>query len=231
MGQRNSASARPLLEESYKLFKEFQDERGQAYALYFLGMAAYFSGDRAAARTHYEESLRMFTKFGDAFGVTLVNSALEVVIFPERDEETSRLLYEQSLPLLRSSANKGRLAMTMINTGDAILGQYPLVEHAKTLYKQGLHLSQEMKESDRRTSIARGLAGLANVAMAQGQAQRAGILFGASDQFLGTGSKYRKDLDRQIAEARTRLDLRLFIVGWKLGQTMTEEQVIAEALK
>jgi hypothetical protein len=93
IGQRNSA-ARPLLEESHTLFKDLGDVCGEAGTLYMLGMAAYFSGDRAAARAHYEESLRKSRKLGDVFGVTLLVSALEAVIFPQGDEEMARSLYE-----------------------------------------------------------------------------------------------------------------------------------------
>src|SRR5438876_11040599 len=57
MGQRNSAAALPLLEESRTLYKELGDGSVEAMTLYLLGMAAYFSGDRAASRAHYEESL------------------------------------------------------------------------------------------------------------------------------------------------------------------------------
>jgi predicted ATPase len=50
MGQRNSAAALPLLEESRTLFKDLGDGSGEALSLYFLGMAAYFSGDHAPPR-------------------------------------------------------------------------------------------------------------------------------------------------------------------------------------
>jgi hypothetical protein len=49
IGQRNSAAARPLLEESRTLFKELGDGWGEASTLHLLGLAAYFSGDRAGA--------------------------------------------------------------------------------------------------------------------------------------------------------------------------------------
>ncbi len=50
MGQRNSPTARPLLEESRTLFKELGDVWGEATTFYLLGMAAYFSGDLPRAR-------------------------------------------------------------------------------------------------------------------------------------------------------------------------------------
>jgi len=45
-----------------------KDDRSQAFALYNLGMAAYFSGDRSEARGHYEAALQIFSKLRDASG-------------------------------------------------------------------------------------------------------------------------------------------------------------------
>jgi predicted ATPase len=231
MGQRNSAAARPLLEESRTIFKDLGDGWTEAMVLYFLGMAAYFSGNRAAARAHYEESLQLFQEQGDVFGVTLLVSALEVVLLPQGDEETARSLYEQSLPLLRASRDRGRLGMLLINTGDNWMHHYGDEQQAKTLYQQGLHLWQDMQRVDNGLGIVRGLAGMAEVAAAQGQAERAGRLFGAADRLLPSASSYRDDLNRRVAEARAHLDAAAFATGWTAGQAMTEEQAVTDALQ
>jgi tetratricopeptide (TPR) repeat protein len=231
IGQRNSAAALPLLEESRTLFKELGDGWGEANALYQLGMVAYFSGDGAGARTCYEESLRLFRKLGDAFGVALVVSALEVVGLPQGDQELARSLYEQSLPLLQASQDRGRLGMILINVGDMWLHQSGGEQQAKMLYQQSLHLWQGMQRVDNRLGIIRGLEGLAEVAAAQGQAERAGRLFGSADRLLPPASNYRDDLNRRIAEARAHLDATAFTAGWTAGQAMTEEQAITDALQ
>ncbi len=231
LSQRNSAAARPLLEESRTLFKELGDVWGEAYTLYMLGMADYFSGDRAAARTHYEESLRLFQEQGDVLYASLVVSALEAVILPQGDEEMAHSLYEQSLPLLRASKDRGRLGMILIKVGDIWLHQYGGEQQAKMLYQQGLNLWQDMQRVDNGLGIVRGLAGMAEVAAAQGQAERAGRLFGAADRLLPVASLYRDDLNRRVAEARTHLDVAAFTTGWTTGQAMTQEQAVTDALQ
>jgi predicted ATPase len=230
MGQRNNAAALPLLEESRTLFKDLGDGSGEALSLYFLGMAAYFSGDRAAARTHYEESLRLFQQQGDMFGVTWLMSALDVVGLPQGEEEMARSLYEQSLPLLRASRDRGRLGMLLINMGEVWLHQSGGEQLAKMLYKRGLHLWQDMQRVDNGLGIVRGLAGMAEVAAAQGQAKRAGRLFGAADRLLPSASSYREDVNRRVAAARAHLDAAAFTTGWTVGQAMTVEQAVTDAL-
>jgi predicted ATPase len=231
LSQRNSAAARPLLEESRTLFKDLGDVWGEASTLYLLGMAAYFSGDRADARAHYEESLRLFQEQGDVFGVALLVCALEAVGLPQGDEETARSLYEQSLPLLRASKDRGRLGMILINIGEMWLHQYGGEQQAKMLYKQGLNLWQEMQRVDNGLAIVKALAGLAEVAAAQGQAERAGRLFGVADRLLPAVSAYRDDVNRRVAEARAHLDAATFEAGWTAAQAMAEEQAVTDALQ
>jgi predicted ATPase len=231
MGQRNSGAARPLLEESHTLFQELGDRSGEALSLYFLGMAAYFSGDLAAARAHYEESLRLFRELGDVFAVTWVMSALEVVGLPQGDEQLARSLYEQRLPLLRASQDRGRLGMLLINMGEIWLHQSGGEQQAKMLYKQGLHLWQDMQGEDDGIGIVRGLAGMAEVAVAVGQAERAGRLFGAAVNLLPSASNYREELNRRMADARAHLDATEFTAGWTAGQAMTREQAVTDAFQ
>jgi predicted ATPase len=231
MGQRNSAAARPLLEESRSLFRDLGDVWGEASTLYLLGMAAYFSGEGAAARAYYQESLRLFRQVGDVFGATLLVSALEAVGLPEGDEETARSLYQQSLPLLRASKDRGRLGVILINLGDSWLHQYGDAQQGKMLYRQGLKLWQDMQAVENGLGIVRGLAGLAEVAAAQQQAERAGRLFGVADRLLPSNSMYREELNRRIGAARATLDAATFEAGWTVAQAMTAEQAIPDALQ
>ena len=183
------------------------------------------------ARAHYEESWRLYQEQGDVFGVTLLVSALEVVGLPQGDEETAHALYEQSLPLLRASRDRGRLGIILINVADVWLHHYGDEQQAKTLYQQGLHLWQDMQRVDDGLGIVRGLAGMAEVAAAQGQAERAGRLFGAADRLLPSASSYRDDVNRRVAATRDHLDAAAFATGWTAGQAMTDEQAANDALQ
>jgi tetratricopeptide (TPR) repeat protein len=207
------------------------DVWGEASTLYLLGMAAYFSGDRAGARTHYEESVRLFQEQGDVFGVALLVCALETVVLPQDDEETARSLYEQSLPLLHASRDRGRLGMILINIGDMWLHQSGGEQQAKMLYQQGLQLWQEMHRVDNGLGIVKALAGLAEVAAAQRQGERAGRLFEVADRLLPAANTYRDDVNRRVAEARANLDAARFEAGWVAGQAMTQEQAVTDALQ
>ena len=121
--------------------------------------------------------------------------------------------------------------MILINIGDIWLHQNGDEQQAKMLYKQGLNLWQDMQRVDNGHGILRGLAGMAEVAATQGQAERAGRLFGVADRLLPSASSYRDDVNRRVAEARAHLDATAFTAGWTAGQAMTQEHAISDVLQ
>ena len=231
MGQGNTVAARPLLEESRTLFKDVGDVWNEAFTLYQLGSVAYSSGDPAAARAFYEESLRLFQEQGDALYAALVLSALQVMVSTQGDEEMARFLDQQLQPLMQQVRNRRTLVLFLITMGDMWLHRLGDEQQAKTLYREGLSLWRDLQRVEQGIGIVKALAGLAEVAAAQGQAERAGRLFGVADSLLPSGSVYREDVNKRVAGARANLDAATFEAGWAAGQVMTEEQAITEALQ
>jgi len=83
--------------------------------------------------------------------------------------------------------------------------------------------------------IARSLAGLAGVAGARGQPQRAARLFGTVAALLETiGADLepadRVDYHRNVVSARAMLNAEAFAAAWAAGRALTLEQAVIEAL-
>jgi predicted ATPase len=223
-------AARSLFEESRSLLKEVGDASGEARALFTLGFIAHRSGDGVTARVHLEESLQLFQAQGDVLHTSAVLSALEVIVSDQGDQELARSLHQQSLSLMQQTHNRGALGLVQISTGE-IFQQYGEEHMAQASYREGLSQWQEMHQVEQQLGIVKGLAGLAEIAAAQGQAERAGRLFGASARLIPATSSYREKVNRRSAAARAHLDAATFEVGWAAGQAMTEEQAITEALQ
>ena len=119
----------------------------------------------------------------------------------------------------------------LINIGDIWLHRWGDKQQAKVLYRESLSLWRNLQRVEQGIGIVKALAGLAEVAAAQGQAERAGRLFGAADSLLPSGSLYREDVNKRVAAARANLDAATFEAGWAAGQAMTQEQAITEALQ
>jgi len=231
MCQGNTAMARSLFEESLTLFKDQGDVWNEAFTHYHLGISAYRSGDPAAARAHYEESLRLFQEQGDVLWASLALTALQVMVSTQGDQEIARSLDQQLQPLMQQARNRGEIVQFLINTGDIWLHRWGDKQQAKILYREGLSLWRDLHREEHWIGTVKGLAGLAEVAATQGQAKRAGRLFGAAVTLLPSTSSYREEINRRIAAARAPLDAATFEVGWAAGQAMTEEQAITEALQ
>ena len=229
--QGNTMAARPLLEESRTLFKDLGDVWSEAFTLYYLGSVAYRSSDQALARAYYEESLQLFQAKRDVQNAALVLSALEVTISSQGDQELARSLHQQLQQLIQQARNRGALGLFLITIGDIWLYRLGDEPQAKVLYREGLSLLQDLRRVGNALGIIKGLAGLAEVAAAQGQAERAGRLFGAATRLLPATSSYREEVHRRSTAARAHLDAATFEAGWTAGQAMTVEQAITEALQ
>ena len=110
------------------------------------------------------------------------------------------------------------------------------LQQAHNLFIESLHLWNSTEDQENTAGIRWSLIGLAEVATAQGQAERAGRLLGAAETFAPRLFNYFEEmdvinLDQEIAQVRTRLDQATFEVGRAAGQVMTKEQAINEGLQ
>ena len=235
LGQSQTEPARALLEESRTLQQAIKDTWGEATTLYYLGMAASMSNDLVAARAFYEESLAHFRHLGDTLGTALLLSALGVVDARQGDLVTTQSLFEQSLPLMRTTGDLRDLAMLLAKAGwMQLLRGDP--KQAGNLLREGLRLWRDAQRPDQGPSIIMSLAGLASIAAALEQAERAGQLFAAAQTLFPPTNTFlddarRADIDHSLAEARAHLDAVAFAAGWAKGQAMTVRQAISYALQ
>ncbi len=233
LSQGDAVAARPLIEESHTLFKELGNVWAEAFTLFGLGAVAYLSGDPAAARAHFEESLRLFLELEDVQYASMVLSAFSVMASTQGDEEMAHSLDQQLQSLLHQARNREAIGLFLINNADIYLhnfGNFGVIEVASMNYRAGLSLWRDLQHVEQGVAIVKALAGLAEVAAAHEQAERAGRLFGAADRLLPSASVYREDVNRRAAEARARMDAAAFKAGWATGQAMTQEQAISYAL-
>jgi ATP/maltotriose-dependent transcriptional regulator MalT len=195
-----------------------------------MGIVLYRSGDLATARTHVEESLQLFRQQGDVPYALMALCALQVIVTIQGDKQLTHSLNQQSQQLIQQVSNREMLGLFLINAGEVWL-YLGVEQQAQMLFKQGLSLWQEMQRVEQMIGLVKALAGLAEIAANQGQAERAGRLFGTATRLLPATSSYREEVNRRSAAARGQLDAATFEAGWAAGQAMTEEQAITQALQ
>ena len=221
-----------MFEESLALHRRAEDRRGVAWSL---GSLANVSGDRGnyeRAKELYEEGLVLSRELGGArpLGEYLISLGYEYLLEGEHDRATA--LNEEAAELYQKRGRRGGLHYAFDNLGWAALEQGDY-KRAEDLYEQNLVLCRDLGD---RLIASESMEGLACVAGATGEGERAAKLFGAAQtqrEAVGYVHAPREHALREpyLAAARSRVDDAAWAGTWEEGQSMTFEDAIAYALE
>jgi len=230
--QGDYAAARTYREDALALARESGDELGMADALFYLGEVSNTQGDHDAARDAWETGLTFYRAPGSKDGIAATFIMLGQQARELGDARQAAAHYEESLALFRETDNMWGSAVARFNLGFAVQQQDDW-ERAGALFRASLVYWQE--SGGDAWGIAHCLVGLAGVAGARGQLERAARLFGATEALLNTTGLRLEPVDqiqqdRNIAVARAQLDDATFAAAWAAGRALTLEQAVAEAL-
>jgi tetratricopeptide (TPR) repeat protein len=189
--------------------------------------------DYLEAQARYRESLDIRREMGYQLGIASSLRRLGDVAHSQGAYGEARALYSQSLAISREAGDKGGIADCLVSLG-YLANQKGDDRTARALLRESLSLFQEL--GNRWYGIHACLGELAVVALAQGQAERAARLLGASEGLFGTIALPREGADRaayehQVASIRAALGEEVFAAAWAVGQAMTLEDAIRFALE
>ena len=167
--QGDHASARDYLEQVLAINRATGDRRGETLTLNNLGVAYCDLGDYAEARDYHEQALAIRLTIGDRQGEanSLVN--LGLVYHGLGDDRTARQHCARALAIQQEIGDRRGQGYGLTYLGHALagLGEYQAATQA---YDEALRLRRELGQH---SLTMDDLAGLARVAMAQGQRGRA----------------------------------------------------------
>jgi tetratricopeptide (TPR) repeat protein len=224
--------AAKMSEGSLVLHRTAGDLRGVAWSL---GNLANVSGDRGnyeRAKELYKEGLALSRELGGArpLGEYLISLGYEYLL--EGDHDIATALNEEAAELYQKRGRRGGLQYAFDNLGWAALeqGHY---RRAEDLHEENLVLCRELGD---RLIASESMEGLACVAGATGEGERAAKLFGAAQtqrEAVGYVHAPREHALREpyLAAARSRVGDAVWAETWREGQSMTFEDAIAYALK
>ncbi len=229
------ARSHALCEESLVLSKEMGHTWLIATNLHYLGWALFLQGAYVGARRLSQESVALFKELGHAgFAVEA-----QIVLANEEsalgDEMAAQALLEEALAQGRTMESQDDIARALCGLGRLALRRSDLV-HARALYEEAVMiLKQEAEIPDRvQWVLASCLEGIAEIALAQGQAAWAVRLFAraaalrTSDTYQNTIGIEQSLYERLRSEAKAQLGEETFSALWLEGRNMTTEQVLAE---
>jgi DNA-binding CsgD family transcriptional regulator len=195
------------------------------------GRALLQQGDYERAAPLFAEGLVLGRELEDKRTIAYTVHNLGEVARHRGEYGQAVTLYTESLSVSREIednfcivVNLGWLGVVALRQGDH--------ETAAELLKEGLALAQELEKGDFLAMCLEGLAGLAG---AEKEAQRAARLFGAAEtlrEAIGVPipPADSPDYDRDVAAARSQLEEAEWEEAWAEGKAMTLEEVIEYTL-
>jgi predicted ATPase/DNA-binding XRE family transcriptional regulator len=226
--------ARLYLEGSLALFRRLGDGEGVAYALAATGLVDLGQKRYERGLALVQESIDRFLEIGERWAASPMLSFAAAASLSQGDIPRARHLAERGLSLAREVGARDALYLTLqaLATVARAEGDH---ERAVRLFGEGLSLSAEVED---RSSLAYYLQGLAAIAASEGELARAARLWGGAEALLESTeivayahAPDRSLYQRQVANARERLDAAAWEAAWAEGRMMTLEEMVAEALE
>jgi predicted ATPase/transcriptional regulator with XRE-family HTH domain len=241
--QGDFTTARASAEESIRLGREVGDVSNMAASMSgVLLNIAFRQGEYTAAQSLGEEGLRLSREVEDKPGIALALSNLGSVAYLQGQYDQAKPRFEEQLQLWRALGSQYDIAWSVYVLGYVALRQNDR-QHAAALFAESMALCRELSEPH---GIARCLAGLAEVAEAAGQIERAAQLLGATQVLLAASGRHLEDtgrdlpgripitsqaeFERHVAAVRAALGDAAFAAAWAKGRAMPLEQAIASTL-
>jgi class 3 adenylate cyclase/tetratricopeptide (TPR) repeat protein len=162
-------AARAYYEQTLSIYRTTGDRRGESITLGNLGVVLCDLGDYQAAREYHQQALDLRIVIGDRWGeaVSLVN--LGLVCHNLDDDQAARDNCQRSLAIQQEIGDRRGQGYSLTYLGHALMGLGKL-EAAAEAYDEAMRLRRELGQDGLAID---DLAGLARVAMAQGDSVRA----------------------------------------------------------
>jgi predicted ATPase/DNA-binding SARP family transcriptional activator len=225
------AEARAHGNESHRIYRELGDRWGAGGALADLARISYLEGDFQAAQSEAEACLANQTVAADKWQMVQTTGLLTEIARANGDVATARAYGQRSLAMAEQLGQLGIIGWSHRSLGyiETSVGDF---EAARSHFETGLDV---FRERGYKLGIACCIAGLAGLAVAQGDYRRAVRRFGAANALLDTLGATLAPADRlaieaSLAAARDHLTGEEFASAWVEGKAKNLDQAIAEAL-
>ncbi len=182
--QGDYTQARSCYQKALGVSREIGDRAGQSLALINLGYILDQSGDYAEARACYQRTLRLSRETCDRQGQSFALACLCLLSHHLGANEAAREYGQQALRMAQDIGNRHVQGYALTRLGHALAGLEHWGEAADT-YRQALTLRRELNQPN---LAMEPLAGLARVALAQGDLPQARTHAAEILRHLETGS-------------------------------------------
>jgi predicted ATPase/DNA-binding SARP family transcriptional activator len=167
--QGDYAEARTRYQQALHTQQEVGDRDGEGTTLVNLGNLCLYLGVYAEARTYYQQALTIHQETGARANESQTMGNLGLLFHYLGEDETALEHSQQALWIAQAAGERSMQGARWLELGHALLGQGRLEEAAQA-YQNAVALRRELDQPNLATEP---LAGLARVALAQGDLARA----------------------------------------------------------
>ena len=234
VNQGDAARAESCFGESLAVSRAHGDPAGVAFSWIGLGVVAMQRRQFGQATTHLEEALAGARRLDDrvlaSFCAGIALCFLGALAYAQDALPLATSRFEAALLEQRAIDDRWGMGVSLVRLGYAARDRGDDAR-AMALFAEGLALFTEL--GDRRI-IALALDGVAGLAVAWGQPERAARLFGAAAALreasgLPVEPAFRAAHERDVAAARAALGEDAFAAGWATGAALPLPAAVAEA--
>ena len=215
-----------LNEESLALFRSIGDKEGTAVLLHRIGISTMRFGDHEEVRQLLDESLRLFREVGSVSGESEVLGALAYLQHKEGDPAAALELFRRAAEM---AAEVGFIwweigMLQGLCECSILVGR---VDEAEIVARKELALARKIGD---RQAIVYGLVHLAWIAAARGDAERAGLLWGAVEAEEARAPVGQWEAEREDYAGRICLEGPEFTRAREKGRVLSLERAVEEGL-
>ena len=224
--------AKQSFEEGLALSREMSDTWWLANFLLGLAIVPHYRGDSERATELNEESMDLFREQGDKYSLAWCLNNLAMMVYSLGDLGRAAQLNQEAVALFRELGARADVALGLCNLGWITLLQDDL-GRAAGIYRESLSLSWDAGMN----KIVQGaLEGIACLAGAKGDAERAARLWGAAQVLHETKGiprdpDFLAEADARISAVRLGMGEQAWEEAWRKGRAMTLDGAISYALE
>ncbi len=133
--------------DALKLARNLKFQKGEAYALKYIGMGHFTQGEYVKAIDFFQQSLEKFETIGDKRGIANILSNIGVIYNNEGNDAKALELYLRSLKLSEEINDSVRIVTALVNIGLIYSKKESTMDKAEDSYLKALKLSEELDYS------------------------------------------------------------------------------------
>jgi predicted ATPase/class 3 adenylate cyclase len=228
--QNDYAAAEVWYDEAESIYRDLDDRRGLADALYNTASMAAIRGDMDGGRARVQESVKIAREVGDDELLARSLAYDGYAAFMTDDLETARLILDEALALAEPMASIFGLGTAHHTVAQVARLQGRLTDAADH-YRQSLQLLHELGDAASQTEP---LQGLAAIAVATGDPERGVRVLGANagirERIGGGPPPEWLRLGDPLGDAKRVLSDEAYQRAWDAGLQMSVDEAVADAL-